>query len=101
MFYKISSIFLIFFSYIALANAESLHCKNQNTAKNTTYLNVKKLYNNKIEELSGHKTISELSDGMLSRLIQAKSPMITKWIDKRGLDPIKQTVQIAKKWRLH
>lgn len=44
------------------------------------------------------KTIKDNSEQMLSRLILAKSPMITNWIKNRNLNPEKEAEKIAIEW---
>lgn len=62
------------------------------------YLESRKKIDQKIETFAGKKAIAEKADALLSKLISAKSPVLTSWMNKRGLAD-KSEEEIVKAWR--
>ncbi len=79
--------------------ASTEYCDSYVHKQPKKFIEMKDNFQKKIKQLSDHKLIASEADAILSKLIQAKSPMITKWINKRNLDPATQDTEIVLKWR--
>jgi hypothetical protein len=89
---KLSLLILLISNY---SSAEV--CKvNQLNLKNSDELNQK--INSSLTNFAIKPFIRTESEKMLSLLIRAKSPMITDWVKKRKLDPLKEPEKIALEW---
>lgn len=53
-----------------------------------------------IETFANNKVIATQADALLSKLISAKSPVISNWFKRRDLEN-KSEIEIAKIWRLY
>ncbi len=60
---------------------------------------VKRDIDKEIQTFSNLPEVSKKADDTLSKLITAKSPFIFSWVKSRNLDPEKDTLLIATKWR--
>lgn len=76
----------------------ALKPKGKNSKKIKNYDDVEKLVEKKIEAFANSKTIASLADAMLSKLIVAKSPVLTSWMQRRDLFS-KSEDEIAHEWR--
>jgi len=71
-----------------------------NNVQPKDFLSLQASAEKKIEAFANKKSIADQADKLLSKLISAKSLVITSWINKRNLST-KSEGEIAKEWRLY
>lgn len=91
---KIFIFILLFFA--SSHQSWSMSCDNYQTPK--IYVVTKSKVDEKIKEFSNKKIIAQRADEMLSKLITAKSPVISSWMNKRNLNS-KSEDEIVLEWR--
>ncbi|WP_127716693.1 hypothetical protein [Halobacteriovorax sp. HLS] len=79
----------------------SVYCEKYPYVESIQFAKVKDNISKGLKELSSRKSIAQQADKTLSSLISARSPLITKWISSRGLDPLKNETEIVTKWRIY
>lgn len=89
---------LIFSSFVLNANAWASFCDSYQPPKN--YTAVKSQIDEQIKVFAGKKSIAQKADDTLSKLISAKSPVITGWLNKRNLNS-KSEDEIVREWRVY
>ena len=75
------------------------YCIHNKVKVSDKYTWSQKMINEKINQLSNSTLIASQADNLLSKLIQAKSPVVINWISERGFDPEKDAEKIAVQWR--
>ena len=87
-------IYLLFSAFL-FANP---YCANPKDGIHPGYETLQKSIDQKIEQSANLVTVAKEADGILSKLISAKSPILMSWLEKRNLfnDPEEK---IAKEWR--
>lgn len=92
-----SVIFLAVVFFLSVSRA-SWTC--QKFEKPKAYLAMREDVDNKIREFANRKEIAVVADKTLSKLLQAKSPIVLNWIQSRNLD-VSQEEEVVKAWRLY
>ena len=92
-------VFILLSSFLSLTTFASSYCEKYPYKEPLAYSKITKTINDGLDELSTRKSIALMADKTLSSLAAAKSPLITKWISSRGLDPKTKEVEIVTQWR--
>lgn len=81
-----------------VATSETVFCENYQQPKN--FQKIQADIDKKIEQFANKKVIATLADLTLTKLLEAKSPVIITWLKKRNLTD-KSEEEIVKAWRLY
>ncbi|MCB0378742.1 MAG: hypothetical protein KDD33_09640 [Bdellovibrionales bacterium] len=88
---------MIFLLVILTAFGQTDYCKDKNWVA-PHYADLQKKIDDKLAQSAHLVPIAKEADQVLSKLIQAKSPILFNWLEKRQLMSAKEE-EIAKKWR--
>lgn len=85
-------------SDLALQQSTAPVCENYQPSK--SFKKIEEAINKKIEQFANKKVVASQADRTLSKLIEAKSPVLSTWIKKRNLSD-KSDEEIVKAWRVY
>lgn len=95
--FKLSILLVVLSFSFNLYALENTYCQLSSNKHDSS--KVKKDIEKEINAFSNLPEISKKADETLSKLITAKSPFIFSWVKVRNLNPEKDTLAIATKWR--
>lgn len=89
---------LVLFLSPLFGTAKAVEICNSSISSNLNYTNAQVEFETKILEFAQSPKFAKEADGLLSKLISAKSPVIITWINKRDLQN-KSDEEIIRAWR--